>query len=97
MKPVTDVLKMNYFTNTTLVFERDLSVVLNISVRFFRDILFLKRKWEEVLVNKKKKKKKGQNEMKSLGFGNKGPSRRCSLSNGKEEAGRAVDGNKSAI
>ena len=97
LKLVTEVMKLNYFVNTALISERDLSVVLLISVTFFRDILFLKRKWEEVFVNKKKKKKKGQNEMKSLGFGNTGPSRRRSLSNGKEEGGRAVDGNKSAI
>lgn len=86
-------MKLNYFVNTALIFERDLSVVLSISVSFFRDILFLKRKWEEVFVNKKKKKK-GQNEMKSLSFGNTG---RRSLSKRREEGGRAVDGNKLAI
>ena len=80
LKLVTEVMRLNYFVNTALIFERDLSVVLSISVSFFRDILFLKRKWEEVFVNKKKKKK-GQNEMKSLRFHNTGPSRRSSLSN----------------
>ena len=80
LKLVTKVMKLNYFVNTALIFERDLSVVLCILVSFFRDILFLKRKREEVFVNKKKKKK-GQNEMKSLGFDNTGPSRRRSLSN----------------
>ena len=83
LKPVTDVLKMNYFVNTAVVFERDLSVVLRISVSFFRDISFLKQKWEEVFV-KKKRRKKGQNEMKSLG--NTGLSRRRSLSTRREKA-----------
>ena len=96
LKLVTEVMKLNYFANTAPIYERDLSVVLRVSVSFFRDILFLKRKWEEVFVSKKKKKK-GQNEMKSLGFGNTGLSRRRSLGNRREEGGRAVDGNKLAI
>ena len=58
LKLVTEVMKLNYFVNTALISERDLSVVLLISVTFFRDILFLKRKWEEVFVNKKKKEEK---------------------------------------